>query len=181
MKALFAITASLFLLSSAPAQEINIHEPEFTGIILLVKDSNTSEKLEKQKASTGTKADVGAALFGIAKGKGMNIVTGASSPVRVENGEKVKLIVKVKENDRDPMEVINVFRLEQDLTKDKRVVIVGTVNFNKTSSANIDFIPFDATKYGASSYLVELSNLSSGEYALTLDGSRDVFNLFGVD
>jgi len=165
----------------ALSQDITVEEPEFTGIILLVKDSNSSEKLEKQKASSGTKADVGAAIFGIAKGKGMNIVNGAASPVRVKIGEPVRLIVKVKENDRDPIEVINIFQMEQDNTKDKRIVITGNVNFNKTSTLNIDFIPFTATKYGTSSYLVELANLDSGEYALTLDGSRDVFNMFGVD
>jgi hypothetical protein len=177
------ILLCIFIISGIAAlpQDITIEEPEFTGIVLLVKDNTNAVKLEKQKASSGTKADVGAAIFGIAKGKGMNLVNGAVSPVRVNNGETIRLIVKVKENDRDPLEVINIFQMEQDKNKDKRVLIVGNVNFNRSTSLNIDFIPFNATKYGASSYWVELNNLDSGEYALTLDGSRDVFNMFGVD
>lgn len=30
-------------------------------------------------------------------------------------------------------------------------------------------------------YLITLEGVDSGEYAVTLDGSRDVFNMFGVD
>ena len=162
------------------SQNIKIKEPEFTGVMLLIRDSVSFEKLEKQKAFAGTKTDVGAAIFGVAKGKGLNIVYGSSSPIRIKNGSKVKVIVKVKENDKDPAEIINIFQLEQEKSKDKRVLTVGKVNFN-TTTAEIKFIPFEVSRYGLSSYLVVISNLSAGEYAITIEGSRDVFNLFGID
>ena len=87
----------------------------------------------------------------------------------------------VNQHDRDPAEVINFFRLEEDAKKERRTIVTGTVNFNQSTAADIDFIPFQASKYGQSSYLVQVSDLPPGEYAITLDGSRDVFNMFGID
>ncbi len=60
---------------------------------------------------------------------------------------------------------------------------IGHLNadFNQSTAADIDFIPFQASKYGQSSYLLQVDDLLPGEYAITLDGSRDVFNMFGVD
>jgi len=162
-------------------QEITIAEPEFTGIILIVRGNSSGEQLEKQKAASASKADIGAALFGVSKARGMNIVNGIESPVRASSGNPMKFIVRVKENDRDPVEVINIFRLEQDVKKERRAIVTGTVNFNQSTASDIEFIPFQAAKYGQSSYLVEIADLPAGEYAMTLEGSRDVFNLFGVD
>lgn len=180
-KIYFTVLSLLVFLSQSFSQEISVPEPEFTGIILLVKPDGQAEQLEKQRAASASKADVGAALFGISKAKGMNTVNGIQSPVRVAGGEKLALIVKVKENDRDPAEVINFFRLEEDAKKERRTIVTGTVNFNQSTAADIDFIPFQASKYGQSSYLVQVSDLPPGEYAITLDGSRDVFNMFGID
>src|SRR5690554_971925 len=174
------ISVALLLANRNTFEEITVPEPEFTGIILLVRSDDSGEQLEKQKAASASKADIGAALFGVSKGKGMNMVNGLQSPVRTSGGENISLIVRVKENDRDPVEVINIFRMEKDLKKERRILVTGTVNFNQTTTLDIDFIPFQASKYGQSSYLIELSDIPEGEYAITLDGSREVFNLFGV-
>jgi len=112
-------------------QEISVPEPEFTGIVLSVK----AEQLEKQKAASASKADIGAALFGVSKAKGLNMVSGVQSPVRVFGGEKLAFIVKVKENDRDPVEVVNFFRLEKDIKKERRTIVTGTVNFNQSQTS----------------------------------------------
>ena len=48
-------------------QDISVPEPEFTGIVLLVKPDGQAEQLEKQKAASASKADIGAALFGVSK------------------------------------------------------------------------------------------------------------------
>ncbi|SHN21773.1 hypothetical protein SAMN04488057_11142 [Cyclobacterium lianum] len=162
-------------------QDLQIAEPEFSGIVLLVRDQQTGEPLEKQKASSGSKASVGAALFGVARAKGMNFVNAARSTVRIGQGSEIRLIVRAGNNDRDPMELINIFALESEPDKDRRQIVTGTVNFNKSTAAAIDFLPFQASRYKDSSYLLEVSPLPPGEYALTLDGSRDVFNMFGVD
>ncbi|HRG53576.1 MAG TPA: hypothetical protein PLL00_12135 [Bacteroidia bacterium] len=180
MKRILTLSICLTIGIKLFSQEVKIKEPEFTGMIILVSGGDTFEKLEKQKASAASKADIGAALFGVVKGEGMNIVNGALSPVRVKASKTIKFIAKVKENDKDPVEVINIFKLEQDKIKDKRVLIVNKVNLNQSSS-EIKFIKFEASKYGTSSYLIEISNLPGGEYAMTLEDSRGVFNMFGVD
>jgi hypothetical protein len=180
MKTLILILSFAFMLGFQQ-QEITIEEPDFTGIVVMVKSNSSGEQLEKQKAASASKADIGAALFGVSKAKGMNMVNGIESPVRAGSETPLKFIVRVKENDRDPAEVINIFRLEQDLKKERRTIVTGTVNFNQTTGLNIDFIPFEASRYGQSSYLIELPEVAPGEYAITLDGSRDVFNLFGID
>jgi hypothetical protein len=164
------------------AQNVTNAEPEFVGVALLLGEGDAApQKLEKQKASMASRANVGAAILGIAKAKGMNIVRGGRSPVRTTEKSKVRLIVRVSDNSKDPVEVINVFQLEEDKAKDQRVLIVGKVNFNAASSLDIKFFQFKASKYGTSSFLIELSDVHPGEYALTLEESRGVFNLFGVD
>ncbi|WP_162343114.1 hypothetical protein [Cyclobacterium salsum] len=176
--AILLLSGSIFPLL---ARQIQVEEPEFSGIVLLMRNDQQAEPLEKQKASSGSKANIGAALFGVAKARGMNLVDGAKSPVRVSGVDKVRLLVKADGNSRDPVEMINVFLLEADPDKNRRIITTGTVNFNKTTAAAIDFIPFTGSKYRESSYLLELDPLPPGEYAVTLEGSRDVFNLFGVD
>jgi hypothetical protein len=173
----FTLFSNLYLLS---AQNLKVVEPEFVGAIVLVnQDDCTSQKLEKQTASSAAKADIGAALFGVAKGKSINKVNGASSPTRTKNGKIVRLIVKMKENSRDPAEVINVFKMDEG--KDNRLLIVGKLVFNQTSQLDIKYLPFQGSKFGTSSYLIQLSNVEPGEYAVTIDGTRMIFNLFGVD
>ncbi|SEJ57187.1 hypothetical protein SAMN05192553_105162 [Cyclobacterium xiamenense] len=137
-----------FLSSLLPliARQVQVAEPEFSGIVLLVRTEQLGEPLEKQKASTGSKASVGVALFGVSKAKGMNLVDKAKSPVRTETGENVRLLVKADQNTRDPIEIINVFLLESDPDKNRRLITTGTVNFNKTTAADIDFLPFTASK-----------------------------------
>ena len=115
--AIIIISVALLIGNRNSFEEITVPEPEFTGIILLVRSDDTGEQLEKQKAAASSKANIGAALFGVSKGKGMNMVNGLQSPVRTSGGEKVRLIARVKENDRDPVEVINIFRMEKDIQK----------------------------------------------------------------
>ena len=183
MKHLISSIAILMALTPvAFAQKLTNAEPEFVGQVLLVVDGDTQAKqLEKQKASTATKADIGPAIIHVRSGKGMNVVNGAASPVRTSKRTNVRLIVKVGDNSKDPADIVNLFKMQQDRGKEKRVLIVGKVLFNKSSSMDIEMLHFKASKYGTGSFLLELPEMEPGEYALTLEGSRGVFNLFGVD
>jgi hypothetical protein len=42
-------------------------------------------------------------------------------------------------------------------------------------------MPFSGRRHGKASYRVVVAHLEPGEYAMTIEGSRDVFNMFGVD
>jgi hypothetical protein len=183
MKHLICSIAILIALSPfAFAQKLTNAEPEFVGQVLLVVGGDTpAQQLEKQKVSTATKADIGPAIIGVRSGKGMNVVKGAASPVRTSKRTNLRLIVKVGDNSKDPTDIVNLFKMQQDKGKDQRVLIVGKVVFNKSSSMDIQMLHFKASKYGTGSYLLELPEMELGEYAVTLEGSRGVFNLFGVD
>lgn len=49
MKTLISILGFSFILGFQQ-QEITIEEPEFSGIIVMVRDNSSGEQLEKQKA-----------------------------------------------------------------------------------------------------------------------------------
>ncbi len=177
----------LILLSVAPAafgqtDDIKIPEPEYVGNIVYI-NGGKAIPLEKQKASTKAKAGTSLYLTGIGKVKGSNVVSGLKSPVRIKRQEELQFIVRNTDNDVDPFQVINIFKLEQHQKKDFRFIQTSSsATFSGSSAMEIDFIPFVASKYGEDSYLISIqNNLDPGEYAITMDGSRDLFNMFGVD
>jgi len=54
--------------------------------------------------------------------------------------------------------------------------------FSGSGSMDIRFIQFEAKKYGEHSFLITISQpVESAEYAMTLEGSRDLFNMFGIN
>lgn len=164
--------------------QIKVAEPEFSGNIIFVNDSAGSGiKLEQQTASVSAKAN-GAAyvpVVGFFAGKSTvkNFVQGASSPIQIDKNPKVHFIVKVSDNAVDPITVINIFRLNTE--KDKRTVELASAKIvSGAKTGDIKFLTFSGTKYGQSSYLIEIDNIESGEYAITLATRRDIFNMFGV-
>jgi hypothetical protein len=175
MKHLICSIAILMALTPfAFAQKLTNAEPEFVGQVLLVVDGDTPvQQLEKQKVSIVAKADIGLAIIGVRSGKEMNIVKGAASPVRTSKRTNVRLIVRVGDNSKDPTDIVNLFKMQQDKSKDKgkdkRVLIVAKVAVNKSSSLDIEMLHFKASKYGTGSFLLELPEMEPGEYALTLD------------
>lgn len=169
--------AALFtagIASLAGAQDLAIPEPEFVGNFVLVTDDH-GLALEKQRASTHARA-------GFFKAKGSNIVQGAQSTVRAPGGAGLRFIVRASSNDVDPAQLVNVFALTSDPKRDYRYIETSSQGMFTGDSMKIDFIGFSGKRYGDSSYLLTIDRpLPQGEYAMTLEGSRDVFNLFGVD
>ena len=175
---LVTITSHLF------SQNIKITEPEFSGTIIYVNDTiGSGLKLEQQTCSSSSKAN-GASyvpVVGMFAGKATSkgIVQGSTSPIQIIKAPKTYFIVKVSDNSVDPVTVINVFKLNSE--KETRSVIVATAKMTSgTTAGNIDFLKFNGKKYGVSSYILELDNLESGEYAMTLANSRGIFNMFGM-
>jgi hypothetical protein len=182
-KIIIAFTLALCAISSI-AQSIKIIEPEFSGIMVYVNDTiGSGVRLEQQAGSIKTKAN-GASyipLVGLAAGKAKskNVINGCCSPVKIDRNTKVQFIIKVKDNTIDPTTLINIFKLTVE--KDTRIVELASASLVGGSKAgNITFIPFNAKKYGTSSYLIEVDYFESGEYAMTLPERRDLFNMFSV-
>lgn len=170
------------LKTNAQDNSITISEPEYIGDIVYV-NGNTGIPLEKQKSSAKAKAGASMYIVGAGKVKSTNIVDGIESPTRISKRDSIQLIVRVSDNNIDPFQIINIFKLEQNLKKGYRFIEVGSAaTFKGSSAMEINFLTFEAKKYGTNSYLILFPNkLEPGEYAITLEGSRDVFKLFGID
>ena len=170
--------------SSGTNAQIKVTEPEFSGTIVFVNDSaGAGVKLEQQTASMSASANgasyVPVVGFFAGKSTAKNYVQGASSPVQIDKKEKIQFIVKVADNSVDPVSVINIFRLKSE--KDMRTLEIFSGKIvSGAKVADIKFLPCNATKYGQSSYLITLENPETGEYAITLEGRRDMFHMFGV-
>jgi hypothetical protein len=176
---------TLFLLViciTTKAQNDPIPEPEYAGNIVLV-DGTKTKPLEKQKVSLKAKAGATMYVVGVGKVKASNIVTGARSPIRTQQRDSLTFIVRVQDNSTDPFNLINIFQLNSNTNKNQRSIEVASAGtFSGSSSNDIDLIPFVAKKYGEKSYILTIQRiLIPGEYAITVEGSRDVFNLFGVE
>jgi hypothetical protein len=154
--------------------EVRIAEPEYVGNVIAVQ-SATGVDLEKQRASNHARS-------GLFRAASSNIVQRAKSPVRLSSAEALQFIVRAESNAIDPTQLVNIFQLISDPGRDYRYIQTGTQGMFTSSSMAIDFLPFTGKQYGKSSYLLTISQpLDAGEYAITLDGSRDVFNMFGID
>jgi len=171
----------IFSLQNVSAQ-VAIPEPEYTGNVVYI-DNGLAKPLEKQKAAAKAKAGASMYIVGIGKVKARNVVTGMRSPVRTSQRDSLSFIVRVTDNGVDPFQMINIFKLEQDPNKNNRSIEVSNAGtFSGVSANEIAFLSFDAKKYGEKSYLIRIQKpLIPGEYAITIEGSRDLFNMFGVD
>lgn len=183
MKKYLLTICPIFISITVFSQNIKVVEPEFAGVIIHVNDSiGSGIRLEQQssyvKAKTSGAAYVpGASIF--AKTKTKRYVKNCCSNILIPKNDKVNFIVKLKDNSYDPTTVIKLFKLVSD--KETRSIELGSVSMAQGSKSNdINYITFNAKKYGVSSYLITIDKLDEGEYAFTLPESDDVFYLFGI-
>ncbi len=181
---LFIIICLFFSIGMTYSQNIKITEPEFTGIILYVNDTiGEGVRLEHQTATFLTELNESVYDPNIGQtnttATSKNIVNGNSSPIKIANRDKIQLIVKVANNNVDPVSTINIFKLKSE--NDRRTLeLVSAKASGGSVPANIQYIPFSAKKYGTSSYLIEIRNIEQGEYAMTLPERRDIFYMFCI-
>lgn len=157
-------------------------EPEFTNTVTLVSGVKPVQ-LEKQKVVMKTSRNASAVLVGIGKVKMLGTVKGERSPIRIMKVDTLHFLVRVGDNTKDPATVINFAKFQINRDKKTRFIEVESAQtFSAdTQRDNVDFIQFTAAKYGTSSYLITVINLMPGEYTITLDGSRELCQMFGVD
>ncbi len=160
--------------------KINTPEPEYVGTILQIDEKgNVLNTLETKKSAVRSNANAGVFIVGVGKVKARNYVKERTSPVRISKG-KILLLAKVTNSKINPKEIFNIFKLEQG-KKDRSIVVGEAHTFAGSKVSEIDFLPFNAYPYKDSSFIVELNIEEPGEYAVTLDSSRETFQLFGID
>lgn len=143
-----------------------VQEPEYPGIFFLL-DSSTGNLIPLERQTPDYKIN--------GRGMGSKTVTeikGARSPIRFKEGQTLEFVVLVSSQQIDPHGSLLFFSLESQ--KDKRQLITNVTGSSDKS------VPFNATKYGTSSFrITSAQNLSPGEYFLG-GGAQDRF-CFGID
>lgn len=134
-----------------------------------------------------TKAGVSLYLFGMGNIRTKLSVNNAFSEMRLQYNRKHSFIVKARDNDIDPMAIVSFFRfIPYTNSKSRRAEVSSVGTFTGANSNKLEYISFKGSKYGNSSYLLEVDNLPIGEYGIiildpTHDGQKiTVVSCFGV-
>ncbi len=101
---------------------------------------------------------------------GMDIVfEGKESGYTVPMGEDVRIIYRAESNDTDPMDFLRVVQFKKG-KKDRRIqwMTVTPSLLGSAKERKNGYLPFEATKFGESSYLITIpaSSLEEGEYGI---------------
>lgn len=152
-------------------------EPEYQSVIMRLSDTGELVPLERKTPILRSHQKQ---LFGA---ESAMEIDGERSPVRLLEKQSLVFVVRVASQLVDPQSILEIVRW--DIRRGKRVVVVAKVSsWNHAVTANPQVgnkVPFDAAKYGASSFKFSPVNpLQPGEYELGVKGSDDTFD-FGID
>lgn len=132
----------------------------------------SAKKLEKHNVQMRTGGSVFVAGFAVNKAKTKVIVDGGSAGVRFQAGEPLSLIVRAADNKADPMSIVRVFRMKAN--KKQRSAIIAAAGTFTTTSNQMDYLPFEAKKYGESSYYLTFDQTPAGEYGVIVSNPNNV-------
>jgi hypothetical protein len=154
-----------------------VKEPEFVDVFFLL-DSATGNltDLERQTLKVkfhphgfgGTESDLQ--------------LKGAKSPVRFRQGQSLEFIVRASSSEVDPVNLVTLYSLESGKS-DRKLVVghTGYMQFRGKIELDKSEVPFNAVKYGESSFKIKAAqSLSPGEYVLLTKDAKEGF-AFGVD
>lgn len=163
-------------------QSLVFPEPEFVGQALAIRTDNKTEQLVQESLTPRHRSSTGQKLFGIGKDHIDEMtLKGPRAFVRFKKDDGIAFIIRVPDNQIDPMSVISVFRFK--VKKKMRIAEYASVGtFGDQQSNTLERQPFTSRRFGGSSYLIILKDVQAGEYGITVDalGSLNV-STFGVD
>ncbi len=165
---------------SNPANRITIPEPEFNGDVFICDFSkNTYVKAEKAIGQVKTKDQ----FWGPER---KLYVKPGKSTVRVKKGH-LQLLIRVPNINDDPYAFVKVSQFAVGTTRKLSLARQNELSGKVTYGGhNKQDKPFEAKKYGKSSYIIDVTLDKPGEYCLTIsnpnrmDGKISV-SCFGVD
>lgn len=170
---IFLIFLTSLMACALFAQQSQNLEPEYIGKVVFLKKS-TATPVEQQKVAEETK--------GYLVYTSISFVQGVTSPMRISKGDTLQFIARVGDNRVDPFQMFNIFKLDQNTKKKRRSVETGKMTIGSVEDGDVQMITFTAKKYGEESFLIIINQkLEPGEYAITLEGKRGLFNMFGID
>ncbi len=162
-----------------------VQEPEFLGTFFFL-DSTTGKLTPLERQTPVQNAKVKA--MGLGGAKMSMMIGGDRSPVRFKEGQPLDFVVLTSSQQIDPQSIAHLFFLETTQYQRRLEVAQFGLFSGGGASSQTSAIPFDASKYGLSSFkITPIESLFPGEYILTgamstsLAGpSTDGF-CFGID
>ena len=179
-KVVFLFVAFISFSINVFAQGVVVDEPEFINSAIYV-DEGSPKKLEKAIPYTKSRRTIASYALGVGGSKAFQMVKKPESFVRIDQKDAHTFIIRVTSNEYDPAEAISIMKLETT-KKTRKLTIASSDMFGQYSEGDLDYVPFEAKKYGESSYLIRVSQpLEPGEYGIAFRYASDVLNCFGID
>lgn len=166
MKKIFVSLVLLVFNCLVYSQDIKVQEPDFVGQTYLLKEDGSIEVLEKSLVTSATKAKFSLINSGYSQTLSMD---GCCSSVKAEvvNG-LVKFIIRVADNSLDPNDVVQLVQFEKSKRERKTEVLTVRALSGVNQGGKVKRASFYGKKYGASSYLLNVSIPGPGEYGIFL-------------
>jgi hypothetical protein len=154
-------------------------EPEYVGNFCL-RNAATGEltPLERQTGTT----EMSVTAMGFGGGESYIRVNGERSALRLQEGSEAEFLVLAESQNADPQQFAQLFALDVvDGERRLPMVRVASMGLGARSVTNNNQMPFIATKFGKSSFLMKtIEPLGPGEYAF-VGPVTGVGFCFGVD
>lgn len=160
-------------------------EPKWVGAVNILSIDNDTACIAAEKANVQVKTtqSAGRILFDIGNVRQKGIIKGSKSNVQCDMAKPIYIVVKCKENDVDPNTFIQIVKFEE--TKKERKTELAMENWlGNTSEMNSILVPYEADKYGKSSYILRMEP-QEGEFGVrvfnpeAVDSRAPVFYCFG--
>jgi len=183
-KTMFLTLVILFSLVDSFAQ--NVKEPEFLGEIFLLQANDGFVKLSKEAASIKSKSSGLAVVPLMGSVKSFISIKGPEAEVRVSKESKsIQFIVKCENNSSNPEDLISLVQFEKK-KKERRYLMGKTSVLGGSEMEGIVSLPYEAEKFGESSYKITVTGLEPGEYGIfsseqSTVGAFYTFRCFGID
>ena len=154
----------------ANGQEINIPEPEFADQGYIFTAYDEPQLLIRENAYVKIKRNTGVSILIsplLARARSFYRMEGKESPIHVSRiNAPIQLIIKCTDNNTDPAAYINILKFE--IKGKRREYLSASANITGAKAKNNAMLPFTAKKYGASSYLITITDPEPGEYAIQI-------------
>ena len=157
---------TMFTMTSVMAQ-VTVAEPKDAEETLMLVSNSKGVLLDQERGSVKASADASLLIIGAGRMKSRLTVKGTQSSSSVKGSANTRLIISVKDNTYDPESFIDIFKFEVT-EKERRHLVKEIGVLMKTDPDKKLFVDYEAQKYGKSSYLVTLKDLTPGEYGMVI-------------
>lgn len=176
----------LFFLSFVIMVHSQQYEPQWVGEVAILKINGDTVSINTEKAipQVKTTASAGQLLVGIGNVRKKAVFKNKRATTQINPEEPVVLVVKWSDNETDPSNFVQLVKFEE--TRKERKTELANVNWlGNVSEGNMQFVPYEARRYGNSSYILTFPAVE-GEYGVRIlnpnerDERAPVFYCFGI-